>query len=163
MKKHCNKCNLSKDINLFYNRRNAPDGHAPYCKKCQEKINTKYRTPKRKKIAKLRSRVWRINNSDHKRLVGVQWRLALKVEVLTYYCGGSPRCMCPHCNTTILSFLGMDHIHGDGNKHRAKITKGGSGSSIYNWLKSHGFPSGFQVLCHNCNHAKGTGPVCPHC
>lgn len=51
----------------------------------------------------------------------------------------------------------IDHINGGGTKHRKQI-----GSHIYNWIKNNEFPEGFQVLCFNCNLAKGFYGVCPH-
>ncbi len=36
------------------------------------------------------------------------------------------------------------------------------GSVLYSWLKKQGYPPGFQVLCHNCNLAKGYYGACPH-
>lgn len=30
------------------------------------------------------------------------------------------------------------------------------------WLKTNGYPDGFQTLCHNCNMAKGFYGICPH-
>ena len=37
-----------------------------------------------------------------------------------------------------------------------------SPSAIYRWLIKHKFPPGIQVLCHNCNLAKGYYGACPH-
>jgi predicted transcriptional regulator len=33
---------------------------------------------------------------------------------------------------------------------------------MYNWLKNHNFPSGFRVLCYNCNSSIGAWGYCPH-
>lgn len=30
------------------------------------------------------------------------------------------------------------------------------------WLRRNNYPNGFQVLCHNCNMAKGFYGKCPH-
>ena len=30
------------------------------------------------------------------------------------------------------------------------------------WIKKNNFPKGFQILCHNCNVAKGIYGECPH-
>lgn len=56
---------------------------------------------------------------------------------------------CVNCGEKNLEFLQIDHIHGNGNKHRRSIAK-----SIYVWLKHNNFPNGFQVLCANCNWIK---------
>jgi predicted transposase YbfD/YdcC len=66
-----------------------------------------------------------------------------RVEVLEHYGG---KCVC--CGETEPYFLAVDHISGDGNSHRRKINKWGSG--FFKWLIDNQFPDGFQVLCHNC-------------
>ena len=59
-----------------------------------------------------------------------------------------------------MAFLVVDHINGDGNKHRRAI--GRTGISFYQWLRISGYPPGFRVLCHNCNHAYAAYGACPH-
>lgn len=78
---------------------------------------------------------------------------AIKLEVFAVY--GGPVCRC--CGETEIVFLTIDHIDNDGNIHRKQIKN----TNITRWLKSRGYPSGYQVLCMNCNHAKRFGP-CPH-
>lgn len=69
------------------------------------------------------------------------------------------KCAC--CGETEPYFLAIDHIDGDGNAHRDRIGKYGSG--FFKWLIDNDFPEGFQVLCHNCNMGKHlNGGVCPH-
>lgn len=82
---------------------------------------------------------------------------AIKEEVFAAY--GGYVCAC--CGETEPLFLCIDHIHEDGADHRRTIS--GRGTSMYQWLKSNGFPPGFQVLCQNCNFGKHlNGGVCPH-
>ncbi len=83
-----------------------------------------------------------------------EFHKALRLEVIEQY--GGQRCVC--CGETTLQFLQIDHIAGNGTAHRKKIGQGG----LYRWLKKNGFPSGFQILCANCNFAKGHYGVCPH-
>lgn len=68
---------------------------------------------------------------------------------------GGPQCKC--CGETTIEFLSIDHIDGDGAEHRQTI-----GNRIYRWLFRNSYPSGFQVLCMNCNFAKGQFGQCPH-
>lgn len=68
------------------------------------------------------------------------------------------KCAC--CGTTEETFLAIDHIEDNGNVHRKEIRSSGS-ATIYRWLENNNYPEGFQVLCHNCNHAKSKGG-CPH-
>lgn len=58
---------------------------------------------------------------------------------------------CRYCRESRFIFLVIDHLNGGGNKHRQSI---GGGSKIYRWLFSNRYPTGFQVLCYNCNAAK---------
>src|SRR5688572_13317459 len=84
-------------------------------------------------------------------------RLALRQEVLAAY-GGA--CVC--CGETITQFLAIDHIDGKGAEHRRRHGLATS-TSMYAWLKRNGFPrDNYQVLCHNCNNAKGFYGACPH-
>ena len=86
---------------------------------------------------------------------------AIKLVVLTHYSGvGYPSCNC--CKESIMDFLTIDHINGGGTKHR-KLT--GVGTQMYRWLIKNNYPEGFQVLCFNCNCAKGlngNNNKCPH-
>ncbi len=74
--------------------------------------------------------------------------------VLAHY-GGFCKC----CGEDTFEFLALDHINGGGEKHRAEV---GQGSNMIGWIIQNNFPDGFQVLCHNCNQARGYYGRCPH-
>jgi len=80
-----------------------------------------------------------------------RWAAAqeLKYMLFQHYSGGIPKCV--HCPETDITVLCIDHINNDGYEHRKTI---GGGSQIYRWLKRHNYPTGYQVLCHNCNARK---------
>lgn len=78
----------------------------------------------------------------------------IKREVLAHY--GNGRCAC--CGEERIEFLTIDHVHGGGTRHREKLRIG----NMCAWLKQNNFPEGFQVLCMNCNFAKGRFDRCPH-
>jgi hypothetical protein len=80
----------------------------------------------------------------------------MRYEVLNYYSHGKIECNC--CGEKEYKFLALDHINGDGNKHRKLIGRGG----LYQWIRNNKYPQGFQILCHNCNFAKGHYGKCPH-
>jgi hypothetical protein len=83
----------------------------------------------------------------------------LRREVVDHYSGGTRKCIC--CGEAEIEFLQVDHIeHRGGAKHRKEI--GNGGTNLYTWIRKHKFPPGFQVLCANCNHAKGRLGTCPH-
>lgn len=63
---------------------------------------------------------------------------------------------CACCAEPNPEFLQIDHVGGGGRAHAKSGAK-----SIFYWLRSHKFPSGFQTLCANCNWAKRTGSECP--
>ncbi len=82
-------------------------------------------------------------------------RHKIRTAAMLHYGGDPPHCSC--CGEGTIEFLAIDHIYNDGCKHR-KTFKG----TIEQWLKLHGYPEGFQVLCHNCNFAKSHYHGCPH-
>lgn len=81
-------------------------------------------------------------------------RLLYRISALLAY-GWS--CAC--CGEDRYEFLVIDHVNGGGNKHRNEI---GGGHLIYYWLADNDYPQGFQVLCQNCNSARGHYGYCPH-
>jgi hypothetical protein len=84
------------------------------------------------------------------------WTYSRKLEILARY--GS---CCQCCGEKNMEFLAIDHIGGGGNKHRREL-KINNGSGLYMWLIKNNFPSGFRVLCHNCNQALAHYGYCPH-
>ena len=80
--------------------------------------------------------------------------LQVKLDAFDAY-GGR---VCGCCGIDIVEFLTLDHMDGDGAAHRRKIGR----NKIYFWVKENNYPVGFQVLCMNCNFAKGIYGVCPH-
>ena len=99
----------------------------------------------------------RCGNIYHAR--AAELRIQLKIEIMTHYCDGQPKCQC--CGEDELTFLNIDHVNNYGAKHRKLVVR--RGNSIYRWLKMHKYPDGFQVLCFNCNIGRHiNGGVCPH-
>jgi hypothetical protein len=121
------------------------------CSKCKEiKPDTEFSPSKRK---------WR---SDWCKKCDAQYQkekyYKYKKRVFDAY--GGFRCVC--CDITNPVFLTIDHINGNGNKHRKSIGANASGCHMYAWLVKNNFPEGYQVLCWNCNHAKHVDGTCPH-
>lgn len=79
-----------------------------------------------------------------------------KLQVLSNYSIGKLACVC--CGESEYEFLTIDHINGGGRHHRRTMTH----SHLYKWLIDNGLPEGYQVLCYNCNCAKGKLGKCPH-
>jgi 5-methylcytosine-specific restriction endonuclease McrA len=76
-----------------------------------------------------------------------------KIRELTLAAYGGV-CVC--CGEDELVFLTVDHIIPVHNRARP------SSYQLCLQLRKQGFPSGYQILCFNCNHAKGTSEACPH-
>lgn len=106
------------------------------------------------KVLKKRSPKYREDSNNRTRA----WNKKIRFLVLSHYSTNTPVCAC--CGEGTLEFLCIDHTNNNGSEDR-KITKG-SGSKTYVWLYKHGYPPGYQVLCHNCNMAKGFYGKCPH-
>lgn len=85
-------------------------------------------------------------------------RRNLKVKDKVFQAYGGYKCACCGCDNKW--FMQIDHIENNGEAHRRTITANGSG--FYDWLVRNNYPSGFQVLCGNCNFAKGKYGSCPH-
>lgn len=80
-----------------------------------------------------------------------------RLTVLRHYSkSNTPTCRC--CGESTYAFLSLDHINGGGTQHRKNL----GSKYILSDLIGRGFPSGYQVLCHNCNQAKGFYGKCPH-
>jgi hypothetical protein len=85
-----------------------------------------------------------------------KWQERLRGRVRDAY-GGACEC----CGETAPEFLTVDHIAGDGAKHRREVGRGGT--TFYRWLELNGFPKGnFRLLCWNCNAALHYSGYCPH-
>lgn len=87
-------------------------------------------------------------------------RKRIRLQVLNHYCNNNIRCMCKGCNEKYVEFMSIDHMNGNGNKHRKELL--GKGITIYIWLLRNNFPKGYRVLCHNCNISLGHYGYCPH-
>ena len=96
----------------------------------------------------------------------------IRLEVLQYYSkrlskSDIPCCRCCGENYHV-DFLALDHISGRKEMDSdTKLVKLGYSSlkrtvGLHKWIIENNFPKGFQILCHNCNVAKGHYGECPH-
>ena len=72
------------------------------------------------------------------------------------YAGYGGECVC--CGESEFEFLCIDHVNGGGAEDRKKH----STWQIARRVIELDFPEDYQVLCHNCNLAKGFFGECPH-
>jgi len=98
--------------------------------------------------------------TNRKEIIREQQRvydLSVKQKIIEAYGG---KCTC--CGETTLEFLTIDHINNDGAEDRRQNGKK-SGGKLYRWLIKNNFPKEeYQLLCYNCNCAKGFFGYCPH-
>lgn len=135
------------------------------CRVCLDREATgainRRRNPEEAQKQRDAQKLWRQINKDAEKLRHKKSGHGIKVEVINHYGG---RCAC--CGESGVPFLSIDHKFGNGAEHRRDNSGGarrtGSGQPFYYWIKRNNFPDFLQVLCHNCNVAKGTGEMCPH-
>lgn len=121
-------------------------------------MRKEYYQEHKKEIIK-RTSLYRKSHIEQARESTRKYHLKCKLECLVHYSTNPPKCAC--CGESEIRFLSIDHINGGGTKHRRQIGIGG-GATMYLWLKKNNYPKGFQVLCYNCNMAKGFYGICPH-
>jgi len=85
----------------------------------------------------------------------------LRKQVLEKYGGIPSKCEC--CGETIMEFLTIDHINGDGHIDRKMSNR--SGLYYYKCLLKEDIDrSKYRILCYNCNCFKkhDKDRICPH-
>lgn len=140
MIKKCKDCERVVPIEEFYLTKNPQDRQrvSARCKPCGRKRYREYNSTPRARVAVKR------------------YALQIKTKVMTHYAGGIPQCAC--CKESNMKFLSMDHINNDGYLEERKKR-----NALCLRLVREGYPSGFQVLCYNCNFGKAiNNGKCPH-
>ncbi len=89
---------------------------------------------------------------EHFRIIGRDAARRMRTRVVVHYSTDPPYCNC--CGETEYKFLTIDHIDGRQGEPRP--------NNFIQWLIKNKYPPGFQVLCYNCNCAKGFWGQCPH-
>jgi hypothetical protein len=150
--KLCKCCNLKKPINEFRKWRNT-------CRQC---LRDSYKDYRLRSIEKRRQydKSYYYSHKEYKNKKRYEYHmrdpekyhrdnqqrtLDLKKAAFEAYGG----CRCMNCDKTDLVILTIDHINGNGIKHRKEV-----GPNTYRWLKKNNYPKGYQVLCFNCNCTK---------
>jgi len=123
----------------------SPDGRKrsgvrAWCRECSSAASRRWREANPEKYQK--------QNHEGQRCLTA----AASAAVFAHY---GHACAC--CGST--ERLTIDHINGDGKRHREEI-RANNGPSFHRWLIKNNFPSGFQTLCLLCNRSKGDGPAC---
>lgn len=152
--KRCPHCGEVKPEKEFY--RNKRTYLSPWCRVCEKERRKDYYYRNRESILD-RQRHYRRENPERVKEINRRCERKAREEALKHYGGNPPICAC--CGEETKEFLAIDHIDGKGGEHRRQ--KGVAGN-FFRWLRKNDYPAGFQVLCHNCNLAKGFYGKCPH-
>lgn len=131
----------AKENNLCYSCHAPRDPSKSRCTACLEKERIKS-FARYHEVPELKRRQWQA------------YRRRLRERVLVKYGG---RCQC--CGVSNYEFLSIDHKFGGGAHERAQLK---TSLCLYRKLDRMPVSNEYQVLCFNCNLAKGFFGVCPH-
>lgn len=141
----CPKCKQEKTEAAFTKNANRKSGRHGHCKACKAAF----------------SKEWARANRDVVNARARAYGQRIRTEMLAAYGG---KCAC--CGESEPKFLALDHVNNDGHKERrfGRNGEGRANKPIAVKLRRLGFPQDgrYQLLCHNCNSAKGFYGVCPH-
>jgi hypothetical protein len=171
--KTCSHCHIEKPFIDFHNSKRTISGLSAWCRTCHKVGQQKVRDKNPEKFRAYRKKYYKENKdklNEQQKIIarkrrkehpeidrgyGRTRRAKRKAMVLEAY---GNKCNC--CPETIPQFLTIDHIDGKGRKHIEEI---GGSSKLYDWLIRNNYPKdNFQLLCMNCNFAKGHYGACPH-
>ena len=98
-----------------------------------------------------------------------------RLKVLQHYSKRLSNSNIPCCNccgeNSHVDFLAIDHIAGkrqmdlEPELKKLKYSSKLRNQNLHRWIIKNNFPEGFQILCTNCNFAKGmtkNNNICPH-
>jgi hypothetical protein len=154
----CNKCHIDKDITEFPKRTDTKKGVRGTCKLCTNESKRQWWKNNRNVRLKYAQK-WYANN--RKKIIkqkissNLKMRRLARLDCIEYYSNGKNCCEC--CGEKHLEFLAIDHISGKGGKHRKNLKE-----YLPLILKRNNYPTGYRILCHNCNMSIGFYGYCPH-
>lgn len=157
--KTCPHCKRTKPLTGFVIVRKPRwkgDEYSSWCRVCNKKRWKGYYQKNKVRLKGKKNTYWNglSQEQKEKKYAALRERSRKKrLQVLEKY---GEKCVC--CGENEVKFLEIDHINNDGAEHRRKM----GSSMIVQWLIKRGYPKGFQLLCSNCNMAKGRYGKCPH-
>ena len=129
--------------------------HKAYYQKNKKKVEagrTKWLNANKEKSAAYKT-AWAAENPDKVQAAQRRTREKLRTSVFEHY---GNKCAC--CGEDRWEFLTIDHINGDGRKHKKEVR-----NRLHSWLRLNNYPVGYQVLCFNCNCGRSINKgICPH-
>jgi len=85
-----------------------------------------------------------LKNKERRKAQIAERRHEVKVEVLTHY--GKGKLACIRCGENQLPCLSIDHINGNGFRHRKMVSPSYRlGAGFYNWLRKENFPMDIKL------------------
>lgn len=125
------------------------------CIKCGSSLIDNWLESRKKRNYKICKQCVRIDNNDRYTKNKNKYlktyknkRVEIKAKVFEYY-GGK----CYICGDK--DNLSLDHIDGNGRRHRREVLSTDSGSDFYKWVLKNK-PDNIRLLCFNCNCATDT-------
>ena len=151
----CSKCHvfMPNTVENFAYNNACSDGLSGVCRNCQGQYRKDYYEKHKVHVLDL-SRIWHTAHKERHKIARDKYWRKLKTMVIEAYGG-----CCACCGEHRSEFLSIDHVNNDGAKERRMHSRG----NFYLRLKQQGFPKDkYQLLCMNCNFAKGQFGICPH-
>ena len=150
--------------------------------KIQEYKQTPEYKAKAKKHAKeynarpeVKAMYWEIRNTPESLANAKNERNTNRLKILQHYSKLLSNSNIPCCNccgeNSHVDFLAIDHIAGkrqmdsEPELKKLKYSSKLRNQNLHRWIIKNNFPEGFQILCTNCNFAKGmtkNNNICPH-
>jgi len=162
--------------------RESPEGKAkdkarkqtPEYKAQAKKANKKYHA--RPEVKERERKRYEKHSSDPEKLTSAKnERDVNRLKILKYYSKSLSNSNIPCCNccgeNSHVDFLAIDHIRGskqmdlEPELKKLKYSSKLRNQNLHRWILKNDFPDGFQILCTNCNFAKGmkkNNNQCPH-
>jgi len=175
---NCTECKIRKAKNLAVKRKKRrllglctvcgcqPEPGYTKCLICKEKHNKFNREVRRLRVLaglcsecdapQVLGRTKCAKCAEIARLIMETLHQTRKTIILNHY-----GAMCACCGISDKEFLTLDHINNDASEYRKSKIHGG-GTHSYKYVIDNDFPEDFQILCWNCNCAKGAYGMCPH-
>ncbi len=142
-----------------------------YCDSCRRLAKVEYQRRyhrlhymMNREIIKARAREYEKGHLERtrasKRKSAARRARMIRNQVLGHYSNWSFTCAC--CGESEREFLTIDHAAGNGNRMSRDLGIPRAGTGLTFWLFRNGLPTGFQVMCMNCNSSKWKHGECVH-
>lgn len=152
--RHGRELFCSRDCSYKYRGEKKVKQNKKWTKEFEKSYSAAYRKTHAERL-RIINRAWKIANAERVRSLNKEERARLKMDVFIAYSKGKPISCC-ECGYADLRALDIDHMNDDGAAKRRGLfgDRLSAGTTYYRWLRKNGYPSGYQILCRNCNWIK---------